>query len=575
MITGLVCLIAANVALLLAARRATRYVASGRPHLDLLIFLLTRLTLMSAIVMVGGLVHLLDPIGLLTLSCVVLLLAGAERPGLPRLHVPRSRDAGTWMLAAAGVIVLARLLLQVWFFAPFAGDALSYHLPQMAEWVRAGRFTRELGVDSQAPFPAGFQLIEAWWVVFLHHDVIIEMAGVEFLVLAAAAAFALARHLQLSERWSAFVALAFALTPGLYLQATSELNDLAVAALVVSAAALIVLEAPTLLVLLPIGLGIGTKGTFLFDLPGLAVLWATGSRPALRGTPARIAMALAAVAAGIGSFWYARNAIWYGNPLQPMTMRGVVEPNGYAMIRFGPSVAGALENLRVFFFDRLGDGAAAYTVLSSHVSGWGALPFACGIPAMLVAFPRNPSFRRLTLGLTVSAATVLLFVKTDAWFARFIIFFAVVPVLATMLLAARDRVVLVLAMSALMLQFASTIVPADLPWPQVVQLARQPWRTRTTALLYDADLGGFDQAIGYYADDFGPAYWCYGPGYSRRVAYLRATGAPALVHEMRNAGVRVLYASPNTIADQKMLDKAVGSGLLVRIRSQIYALPGE
>jgi hypothetical protein len=568
-IAGILCLVAANVAVAEASRRLLSRVATGRPHADALIFLLIRLTLISAIVLVAGLTWLIGPFGLLALSAAALALSVFSSPPIA-FRIPRWTVG--WLLGAAALMVVVRLLLQIWFFAPYSADALSYHLPKIAEWVRAGHFTRQLGVDTHAAFPAGFELIETWWVAFLHHDVVIELAGVEFLVLAGAAAFALARYLQLSERWAAFAALAFALTPGLYLQATSELNDLPVTALVLSAASLIVLEAPAALALVPIGLGIGVKGTFLFTLPGLALLWFMARFPRVRREIARPAAALAIAALAAGGFWYARNALWFGNPLHPMTTSGVRETGGYVTIRFGVDAAGAVDNLSEMVESRIGDRQAAYSALSRRVSGWGALPFAVGLPAMLLLLRRDPKYRRLTLALAISAASVLLLVQHDDWFARFVLFFAVVPVLGAAAAAAADRLVLLVAVPALLLQAFSTMVPEELPRAYVAGLAAQPWRTRTLARQFDAQMDGLGDAVGYYADNVGEAYWCYGADYSRRVAYLRATTPAALVEEMKAAGVTALYDVAGTAERQRVLNDAVRMGLLIRARRQIYTL---
>src|SRR5439155_312253 len=83
---------------------------------------------------------------------------------------------------------------------------------------------------------SGFELIETWWVVFLHHDVLIELAGVEFLLLSGAGAYALAREMGWSGKCASRAALLFIMTPGLHLQATSCLNDGPVAALITAMA---------------------------------------------------------------------------------------------------------------------------------------------------------------------------------------------------------------------------------------------------------------------------------------------------------------------------------------------------
>ncbi len=274
-------------------------------------------------------------------------------------------------------------------------------------------------------------------------------------------------------------------------------------------------------------------------------------------------MRLAAVALVIGVFWYARNALWFGNPLHPMGPEGVRETGGYVTIRYGMSIEGAFDNFSELFESRIGDREAAYSALSRRVSGWGALAFACGLPSMLVVLPANAKFRRLTASLAVSLACVLLLVQHDDWFARFVLFFAVVPVLATMLVAARDRAILYVAVPALLLQLFSTTVAEELPAARVRQLAAQPWRTRSLAPLFDAHMDDL-HAMGYYADNVGEAYWCYGPGYTRRVVYLRSISASELLDEMRREQVDVLFAAPGTMARQQVIADAVSSGVLIR-----------
>lgn len=571
MILGLIAMLVANAATVVAARAALDRIRTNRPHVDALLFVLLRLILISAIVLVAGLAWLIRPIGLLGLSLVPLIWLRPTTPlTLPPIRAPRG--AGEWLLVTACTLVIVKLLLQAWFFVPYSADALSYHLPKIAEWVRAGHFTRQLGVDTHAAFPAGFELVETWWVAFLHHDVIIEAAGIEFLILAFVAAFALAKELKLSDHWAVFAALAFAMMPGLNLQATSELNDLPMTALVVSTAALLMADTPVPLVLLPIGLGIGIKGTFLFALPGLAWIWISGRLPKIKRHARMTAVTFAIIAIAAGGFWYARNAVWFGNPLHPMTTSGVTETSGYVTIRFGVSAAGAYENFSELIETRLGDREAAYSALSRRVSGWGALAYACGLPAMLVILRRDARFRRLALGLAISLVSTLLLVQHDDWFARFVLFFAVAPMLATAMLASGDRRILILAVPALLLQFASTMVPEELQRFRVEGLARQPWSSRTLAPLFDVRMEGAGDAIGYYADNVGEAYWCYGPDYARRVVYLRATTPEALVEEMKQGGVKLFYAVPGTVARQQVLNDAVRSGALVFVSKQIYSL---
>ncbi|HEX7898093.1 MAG TPA: hypothetical protein VF950_10060, partial [Planctomycetota bacterium] len=148
---------AAQAASLLGARALLGLVRTGDGAVDVLQFLLLRLLLISATVLAAGLLGALDvlSLGLFSVVVLALLLAGGAHRGLRRPSLPA---AGPWILAAAAVVAL-RLLLQVWFFAPHLGDAVAYHLPKIGEWVRAGAFTREMGLHPHVSFPAGFELI--------------------------------------------------------------------------------------------------------------------------------------------------------------------------------------------------------------------------------------------------------------------------------------------------------------------------------------------------------------------------------------------------------------------------------
>ena len=295
MIAGLAWMVAANAGTLLAAHAALRRVRSGKGSLDLALFMLFRLVLVSFLVLVAGAARILTPTGLGLLGAGLLgaLLLTGEHRRLPRFRRP---DIALLPALFLGLVVL-RLLLQVWFFAPYAGDALSYHLPKIAEWVQAGGFAREQGADDRSTFPAGFELVETWWVAFLHHDALIEMAGVEFFALALAASHALAVEMGLSRRAAMVACLAAACTPGMMIQATSCLNDGPVAALLVAAAALIVARAHPALVAVPVLLGLGIKPVFGYALPGMALLaFLWRKEPATPVANRKLAVAFASLA---------------------------------------------------------------------------------------------------------------------------------------------------------------------------------------------------------------------------------------------------------------------------------------
>lgn len=560
MIPGLAFLLVANAATLLGARTILDGVRTGKPSTDFTLFLLIRLLLISAAVLIAGVARALTPVGIGAagaLALAFLVRGGAHRRWLQGFRIPWA--SVTSLLAG---ILLLRLLVQVWLFAPSYDDALSYHLPKIAEWVRAGGMTSERGSDPRATFPSGFELIETWWVVFLHHDVLIEMAGLEFLLLSAVALHAIALGLGWSNRSARIAALIFVMGPGLHFQSTSCLNDGAVAALLTASLALVVSGVSLPLLLLPLLLGIGVKPTVLLALPGLAVAAALLSNRDDRDLApvSRTALLLAATAGCVGAFWYARNGVLFGNPIHPMGSGGMKSPlTGATLQRVGPSLQSLLENLRAFVDLRIYDAQAPADGNCTLGFNGGAAVFALGFPALVVVLRNEPLLRRLALGVAVSVASVFTCVVLDPWNNRFVLFLTAIPALGLARLWDRSRLVAGLGAVALSIQFFATFVPGNLPPRKLAALARQSWSERAAMPLTGA---APSQPVGFCCDDFGPAYPLYGPDYSRRVVYARDETADDLLAHLDREGVRLLVVSGPLPKRTGMIQEALRRGRL-------------
>jgi hypothetical protein len=560
MILGVLAMIAANGAVALGARLLLARIAVGRPAVDVVLFLLLRLLLISAAVLIAGSAGgLTAPVlGIAGAAALALLFALGAHRGLRR---PSLEGWDRWVIVLAALVAV-RLLLQVWFLAPFHDDTLSYHLPKIAEWIRSGGFTRELGSDPRTPFPAGFELIETWWVVFLHHDALIEMAGVEFLVLAGAGAFALAREMGWSVKSASIAALFFVLTPGLHLQATSCLNDGPVAALVVASAALILARVPPALILVPVGLGIGIKPTTAYALPGLAVIaWLCRREPRTAVPSPRAVWAVCGAALAVGAAWYLRNWVIFGNPVHPMGLDGMkTATGGTTLQRMGPSVRSLVENLSglldVRIYDRINPPNAAGT----GNFNWGAAAFAIGAPALVLLLRTEAPLRRLSIGLALSMASVFFLVQYDLWSARFVLFLTVLPALALARLWERHRIVAVLASAALGSQLLGTCVPGLVPGESLRRMVFAPAALRAAhPVPQRLDRGG---TVGYFDDADGRAYLLYGPDFSRRVVYLRDETLEGLLSRLRTEGLATFYCRSARIRESAMVKEGVRRGVL-------------
>jgi hypothetical protein len=559
MILGFLAMLVANLATALGARSLLGFVKTGRASTDFVLFMLLRFLLISAGVLAAGAAHVLTPAFLGFAGAAALaamLLHGAHR-GL----FPLARPAWEAWVGVAVALVGLRLLLQVWFFAPYAGDTLAYHLPKVGEWVRAGAITRETGGDLRSLFPAGFEVYEIWWVVFLHHDVLIEMAGVEFLLLSGAAAYALARELGWPQKVASVAALLFVMTPGLELQATACVNDGPVAALVVSTLALVVARVHPLLLLVPIGLGTGIKPTFVYALPGLALtawLLRKKSGPALPG--ARAAAALALVALGIGAVWYLRNWGLYGSPIYPAGWEGMKTAGGSQWQRLGPSLDGLRENLACFLDIRVYDRVGAPDPLCAGNFNWGAAAFALGAPALIAVLRSEPGLRPIAVGLFASLLSVFTLVELDPWYARFVLFFPVLTSLALARLWERHRAVALLGALALVFGFLGTCVPAALSGEMLARLGRESWRSRAGDPPPKSLPPG--APVGFLCENFGNGYSLYGPDFSHPVVYLREETCDALIAHLDREHVTFFYSNPRLRKGSAMLEEGVRRGRL-------------
>jgi hypothetical protein len=544
-ILGVLSWLVANAAAILGAGAILRRIQTGT-DVDWPVFLAVRLTLISCTVLLAGLLGCLSPyaLGLAGLvALIILLVTRAHRPwpSLPRI------EAGRVALFFA-VIVAARLLWQVVSFSPHVVDALTYHLPKIAEWVRAGRFTREMGADVRASFPAGFELVETWWVVFFHHDALIEMAGVEFLLLTFVATRSLARSLGLGARAAFFAGLISIMTPGLHLQSTSCLNDGPVAALFLTETAFIAARLSIPFLIWIAGLGVGIKPTFAYALPGLALLWILTRRDA-RPTTSRTStpLALAGVGVVLGAFWYVRNALWYGNPIHPMEAGGVLGPTGRPSQQLGPSLDAFAQNVRCLLDIRIADRGAPYGSMLDGIAGWGPAAVACGLPALVLALRDDPRWRRLALSFAISMASVFLLVSLDRWYLRFALFVPALLGLAAARLTETMKTALPICAAALLLEFGGTFIPkemADRPrLPSALKLAR-------------------GEPVACFGDTEGLAYLLYEADYSRPLIYLRAGSALELIERARASPARVTLATPVLRRDWEILQQAVASGAL-------------
>jgi hypothetical protein len=204
-------------------------------------------------------------------------------------------------------------------------DSLSTHLSRVGYWLQHGSFFPWPSSHLfQLFYPVNTQLQFLWTILFWGSDRLIGFVQWIAALVAAVAVFGTARLLGWKRTQSAFAALVFLSFPLILLQITTPQNDIVNTAIFVSAVYFLLAGFRSgqknflLLSALSVGLGLGTKQTFYFLLPGIAILvlllwWKTGKK-----LWPKIAFWAAACAVSFVLFSVYMNAInwrYFGNPL--------------------------------------------------------------------------------------------------------------------------------------------------------------------------------------------------------------------------------------------------------------------
>ncbi len=259
--------------------------------------------------------------GLLTAlgaTAVAALAVARGRGAVPRPTLAPVRDALRDPAVVCLAVVVGLELLYVLALALFTpqndGDAIHYHLTRPALW----RQDEALGlIDGTADtrmnaFPPHAEVLLAGTMILASTARYVGLVQLCALLVAVVAIVGIARRIGIDRRLALLSALLFATLPIVALQASTALNDIVVAALVVCAAFFLLGERRLDLILAATAVALltGTKVTGLLALPGLVLLCLVGHR-----TTADRARSLAAVVVGIaaGAYWFVANLVRTGD----------------------------------------------------------------------------------------------------------------------------------------------------------------------------------------------------------------------------------------------------------------------
>jgi hypothetical protein len=104
--------------------------------------------------------------------------------------------------------------------------------------------------------------------------------------------------------------------------------------------------------------------------------------------------------------------------------------------------------------------------------------------------------------------------------------------------------------------------------PQLEALCRQGWRERTS-LQEPNPIRDLDR-VACFGGHRTRSALLYGPGYSRRVVYLRAMESDAFWRELDASGAEVLYGIPADSRQGDLLEKGLRGGTLQDLGNSFY-----
>ena len=573
-------------------------------HLDIPIFGFLWIFSATLFTFLLGIFGFLAPVPMAAVSLVGLLLMG--------LHILRKRERylATFvslrekckrprltvvgvLLATAAILQLLRITFHVWYTPPYVHDTLTYHLPNVAEWVQKGRIHAISTPVLRSYWPATFEVFESWFVVFLHNDLLIQLGCVSCYLLAVTSVYAICRGLNFGKHLSAGVALLYAYTPSVAIHATSCKNDMAVAGMYLFAMALLVhllrvgdsskfpLSRRLLLIAMAFCYGIGTKAYAVFIAPGLILLGivALAKHRLLKkailslhpknisSTSRSILYTSLVLGSGVLTFyWYVRNYMIFDNPFYPADFKlfghlifgsgAPPDPGTSAQSSF--SFHSMWQNARNLVTFKILDQFRIYTDLN-RITGWGWFNFACGVSAVIYGLLFDRRVRFIIVCFVISLLSLLGWVFVDDWHGRFLHFFPPVFAIAfgALLICLRIRwATLPLVALAIVCSFFNYLAVLNVGVFSKDDLGRlmalpplerslvnanidYPW---VTGSAYRKVLNHVpeNEIIGYSLKKNDVIYPLYGSNLSRRLHYLPVSPV-SLVDSMNLYGIRYLY----------------------------------
>jgi hypothetical protein len=599
----------------------------------------------SLFMLLLGLAGLLKPLILLfvSLAGIVILFAvpGSRKTlvtsrtqfqhfwGICRHHW---RELPRWLKTFSILFFLVsaiRFAFLVWALPPFVWDSLTYHLTNVAEWTQNGRIFLVDAPVVRVALPSNYEVLATWFTVFLHHDVVVEAAGIPAYILAFLAVLALGRRYQLSLSASWIAALAYISTPALILATTGTKNDPQMAALFLFSVLLlsIIVGHPEddsggnlvkeiILFAMVILYAAGTKIYLIHLLPGLLFIGffefiGQGWKRFWRQLPDRIRASWRALSPAVriplvssllaslfmGAFWYVRSIIVFHNPFYPFGLK-----YGDAVILDAAHKAFPLgferlpENI-ISFAQKFGDKLYKIIPALRDTTGWGWFGHILGVPATIWALIRRKNLRVLILGFVITLLALFYSTRPSPFNMRYVIWFP--AILAFGFASLYDQISTQYRIERLIFSsiFAFCLGCNLLLTMNYNRITIEQFTLMLNTAVVDRDAAKLSvyvpdeykealetvpntDTLGYNVSLDGLIYPLYRADFSQRVVYIPISGddgCEVIAAEMQNAGTKWLFTA-ETMTETSVrskLQECEVAGLLTSPKRGLYVLLEE
>ena len=537
----------------------------------------------SALVFVAGMLGILQGTALFGLSVILVLLTIRNKtlPHLPlwknvksvwcnkTITKPENITRHTSLyscLFLLSLIIIIRAVIHVWFLAPYVWDVLVYHLPKVVDWIQFQAIVTLPKSEPRAYWPANFELLQAWFIVFPHHDVFIELAGIPYYLLALTSLYSIGRSLRLNTTYTLLICVLYASTPSVLLNSLSCKNDIAIAGLFLFLTAVIMdyvvcpgaLLQRAFIFVIAFIFGMGVKPYLMFISPGLMVMivwayWKTHKENHLsEHRNSLYLIPLFILTLTMTGFWYVRNYMLFSNPFHPtdFSLFGhLIFGTGHGLGQQGTfKLSSMVIGLNEIFTERIFD-IGRFDPDLGMKAGWGWFCFAGGIPTAVVALFLNRSYCVVAISFFLSLASLFGWVNNDIWNMRFTLWFPAIFALGFGCTLSHLRfykeILIGLSLLCCLLNLIGTLDTNDYnraAWRRWIQT---PWHQRAVNSKQDSRIQEkvpSAETIACFISHVDQIYTLSNPNFSRRIQTLQVdVRTRDFAKAMRDKGLRYLY----------------------------------